>query len=123
MSTQTQTWMKKDIKKDPSLCVKIPGGLNPTQKIKNIDNSVKLRVGEVSPTQRRACQLSIKCQIVSLGNIDTNNMMWTQQVIFRKPYSCTNTKVHVITTDEREVMNLTEMEEMILEEEREGELL
>lgn len=99
----------------PTFGQKIPSSLNPTQKTKNIDNSVKLRVGELSPTQRRAHQLSVMCQMVSLGNTDTNTMTWTQQVIFRKTYPCTNTNVHVITTDETEVMNLTEKEERILE--------
>lgn len=52
--------------------------------------------------------------MVSLGNMYTNNVMWTQQFIFRNTYPHTNTNVRVITMDENR--DLIEKEERILKE-------
>lgn len=54
MSTQTQTWIKKDIKKDPSLCAKIPGGLNPTQKNKKYRQLSKAESGRGIPHPKKS---------------------------------------------------------------------
>ena len=50
MSTQPQTWMKEDINKDASLHEENPRRPQLyTKKIKDIENSVKLRGGVIPP--------------------------------------------------------------------------
>lgn len=62
MSTQPQTWMTKDINKDDSLHAENPRRPQLyTKKIKDIENSVKLRGGEVFLHTGRAHQLATKC--------------------------------------------------------------
>ena len=57
----------------------------------------------------------ILCQLLSLENIHTSNITWTEQVIFRNTYVYTYTHTHVTTNNEKEVMDLRESQRGVWE--------